>query len=41
VASNDADANCFALDHMRTVLQADTRPSAEIDLEELKREPAG
>ena len=43
VASNDEDTNRFALDHMRTVLKADTRPSTEIDLEQLKKrkdEPA-
>ena len=40
VASNDEQANRFALDHMRTVLQADTRPSDELDLEKLKRPPA-
>jgi nicotinamidase-related amidase len=37
VASNDEPTNRFALDHMRKVLDADTRPSEEIDLEELKR----
>jgi len=41
VASNDEDTNRFALDHMRTVLKADTRPSDELDLEELKKLPAG
>jgi nicotinamidase-related amidase len=41
VASNDEEANRYALDHMRTVLQADTRPSEEIDLEALKKPPAG
>jgi len=41
VASNTEAENRFALDHMRTVLKADTRPSEEIDLEELKKGPAG
>ena len=41
VASNDARANRFALDHMRTVLGADTRPSARVDFGRLKRRPAG
>ena len=41
VASNTEAENRFALDHMRTVLKADTRPSDEIDLEELKKGPAG
>ena len=36
VASNDEETNRFALDHMRTVLKADTRPSTELDLEKLK-----
>jgi nicotinamidase-related amidase len=36
VASNEEAENRHALDHMRTVLKADTRPSAEIDLEALK-----
>jgi len=37
VASADARENEHALEHMRRVLKADTRPSAEIDFEELKR----
>ncbi len=37
VASNDEETNRFALDHMRTVLKADTRPSTELDLEKLKK----
>jgi nicotinamidase-related amidase len=41
VASNDENANRLALDHMRTVLKADTRPSGELDLEKLKEKPAG
>jgi len=41
VASNDEDTNRLALDHMRTVLKADTRPSDEIDLEALKKPPGG
>ena len=41
VASNEEADNRFALDHMRTVLQADTRPSAKLDLGKLKRRRAG
>jgi nicotinamidase-related amidase len=41
VASNDARANRFALDHMRNVLGADTRPSAKVDFGKLKRLRAG
>ncbi|HLL77638.1 MAG TPA: isochorismatase family cysteine hydrolase [Pyrinomonadaceae bacterium] len=37
VASADPRENEHALEHMRRVLKADTRPSAEIDFEELKR----
>ena len=37
VASSDPRENEHALEHMRRVLKADTRPSAEIDFEELKR----
>jgi nicotinamidase-related amidase len=37
VASNDEELNRRALDHMKTVLQADTRPSTELDLAELKQ----
>jgi nicotinamidase-related amidase len=40
VASNDQATNRFALDHMRTVLQADTRPSGKIDLAKLKKKRA-
>jgi nicotinamidase-related amidase len=35
VASNTAQINEYALEQMRTVLKADTRPSAELPLEEL------
>lgn len=41
VASNEEADNRYALDHMRTVLKADTRPSDEIDLARLKKPPAG
>jgi nicotinamidase-related amidase len=41
VASNDEERNRFALDHMRTVLKADTRPSDQLDLEKRKAAPAG
>ncbi|HYP01902.1 MAG TPA: hypothetical protein VER76_17055, partial [Pyrinomonadaceae bacterium] len=41
VASADADENQHALEHMRRVLKADTRPSDEIDFDELKREGGG
>ncbi len=37
VASADARENEHALEHMRRVLKADTRPSAEIDFAELGR----
>ncbi len=37
VASSDPRENEHALEHMRRVLKADTRPSAEIDFDELKR----
>jgi nicotinamidase-related amidase len=37
VASADADENRHALEQMQRVLKADTRPSTEIDFEELKR----
>jgi len=37
VASSDADENQHALEHMRRVLKADTRPSTEINFDELKR----
>lgn len=40
VASNDPAENSHALEMMRRLLKADTRPSAEIDPEELKREAA-
>ena len=40
VASADPRENEHALEHMRRVLKADTRPSAEIDFEELKRRAA-
>jgi nicotinamidase-related amidase len=37
VASNDPDENRYTLEKMRRLMDADTRPSAELDLEELKR----
>ena len=37
VASSDPRENEHALEHMRRVLKADTRPSAEIDFDELKQ----
>ncbi|MCA1643847.1 MAG: cysteine hydrolase, partial [Acidobacteria bacterium] len=37
VASADPEENEHALEHMRRVLKADTRPSGEINFEELKR----
>jgi hypothetical protein len=37
VASNTAALNASALDQMRTVLKADTRPSAEVSFAELRR----
>ncbi|HEX8422514.1 MAG TPA: isochorismatase family cysteine hydrolase [Pyrinomonadaceae bacterium] len=40
VASADADENRHALEHMRRVLKADTRPSTEINFDELKRPAA-
>ena len=40
VASSDAEENRHALEHMRRVLKADTRPSTEIDFDELKRRAA-
>ena len=40
VASSEPGENEHALEHMRRVLKADTRPSAEIDFEELKRPAA-
>ena len=40
VASNDPGENRHALEMMRRLLKADTRPSKELDLEELKREAA-
>jgi nicotinamidase-related amidase len=36
VASTDPEENRHALEHMRRVLKADTRPSTEIDFAELK-----
>jgi nicotinamidase-related amidase len=41
VASNTAEDNEHALTLMQTVLKADTAPSPEIDLNELKELPAG
>jgi nicotinamidase-related amidase len=38
VASNTEQDNQHALDEMRTVLKADTRPSGELDCEALKRD---
>jgi nicotinamidase-related amidase len=37
VASADAEENRHALEHMQRVLKADTRPSNELDFDELKR----
>jgi nicotinamidase-related amidase len=37
VASADPDENRHALEHMKRVLKADTRPSTEINFDELKR----
>ncbi|MDQ1559959.1 MAG: hypothetical protein QOD32_3019 [Pyrinomonadaceae bacterium] len=37
VASADADENRHALEQMRRVLKADTRPSNQLDFDELKR----
>jgi nicotinamidase-related amidase len=39
VASNSAEENEHALELMKTVLKADTRPSTELDLDELKAAP--
>jgi nicotinamidase-related amidase len=39
VASNSAEENQHALELMKTVLKADTRPSTELDLDELKAAP--
>jgi nicotinamidase-related amidase len=36
VASNTAEVNAAALEQMRRVLKADTRPSADVDLDELR-----
>ena len=38
VASADADENRHALEHMQRVLKADTRPSTEINFDNLKQE---
>jgi nicotinamidase-related amidase len=40
VASSDPSENEYTLRKMRTLMDADIRPSAEIDLEALKRAPA-
>jgi nicotinamidase-related amidase len=40
VASSNADENRHALEQMQRVLKADTRPSTEINFDELKRQPA-
>ena len=40
VASKDAGENDYTLEKMRRLLKADTRPSTELDLEELKRKAA-
>ena len=37
VASADAEENRHALEHMQRVLKADTRPSNELDFDELRR----
>lgn len=37
VASNDSDENAYTLEKMARLLKADTRPSAEVDFEELKQ----
>jgi nicotinamidase-related amidase len=39
VASNSTEENEHALELMKTVLKADTRPSTELDLDELKAAP--
>jgi nicotinamidase-related amidase len=41
VASQDESENEHALEHMRRVLKADTRPSEEIDFAELQRQAEG
>ncbi|HYP53566.1 MAG TPA: isochorismatase family cysteine hydrolase [Pyrinomonadaceae bacterium] len=41
VASQSPDENRHALEHMRRVLQADIRPTTELNLEELKRDARG
>ena len=41
VASNTEDENRYALEQIRKVLKADTRPSDEISFEALKRMSAG
>jgi hypothetical protein len=38
VASADAEENQHALEQMRRVLKADTRPSTEIDFDALQRQ---
>ena len=38
VASNRAEENTHALELMKTVLKADTRPSTELDFDELKQQ---
>src|SRR5215210_8170490 len=40
IASNSAEENEHALELMKTVLKADTRPSTELDLDELKQSSA-
>jgi nicotinamidase-related amidase len=40
VASADADENRHALEHMQRVLKADTRPSTEINFDEVKQRAA-
>jgi nicotinamidase-related amidase len=40
VASNSEEENRHALEQMRVVLKADTRPSTELDLEEVKTRPS-
>jgi hypothetical protein len=39
VASQDPQENEHALRHMQRVLKADARPSPELDLEAIMREP--
>ena len=41
VASNTTEENEYALDQMRKILKADTRPADEIDLKELARRSRG